>query len=198
MRITFPPLAALVPCAALLACASDPSLEDRSCPCVPGYSCRLADQVCVESPSVQRGDAEPRCTREAPECSQDEATITDSFASADQLEELLVGRWLLCEGAEKANEDPELMGIEFVEGGMFYLLTRNSDGECVRDHGFDREGSWELEDISEQNPPGTYQASMFWAGGGVGAMVPAFSGSPRKMRDGGDPDWWGELIADPQ
>jgi hypothetical protein len=67
-------------------------------------------------------------------------------------------------------------------------------GQCERDVGFDREGTWDVSDISEQNQPGTYQVTLHFAGGSSGGMVPSFSAQPLKLNT----DWWGEMIADPQ
>lgn len=185
----------LVPVLAMFACADPLSVEGLRCPCAPGYGCRVEDETCVESVAEVRRDGPLRCTRSAPECTQREEIITDQFASADEVADRILGRWLVCEGSDGLeDEDADFMGIEFTEGRRFHLLREVAPGQCERDLGFEREGTWDVSDISEQNQPGTYQVSLYFAGGGAGGMVPSFSAQPLKLRT----DWWGEMVADPQ
>jgi hypothetical protein len=185
----------LISALALGACAETLPVEGQSCPCAPGYSCQVDDQICVESVVEERGNRPPRCTRTAPECSQREMFITDQFASAGEVSARILGRWLACEGSEGVDQEPpDFMGIEFSSDGKFYLLREVAPDQCERDYGFDHEGTWKVLDISEQNPPGTYQVDLQWAGGSRGGMVPSFSAEPLKLRT----DYWGEMIGDPQ
>ncbi len=175
------------------ACTSEVPLEDRQCPCAPGNACRVVDNTCVPFEAEAPSNAPFRCARDVAECPIDEQYIVQSFESGADLSSHLVGRWLWC---GEGGHDPTAVGIEFAADGRYYLLHRQGD-TCVRSFGFDRAGSWSTEDISGQNNPGTYQVIMRWDGSGTGGIVPAFSGSPRKLRDRG-PSSLGTLVADPQ
>lgn len=174
-------------CAALFlgACVDSVSEDGLGCPCAAGFACDVDKDECV-APTVQQLEAPTmnRCTRTAPECDVRENFLIDSFDSDRQLASLLEGRWLVCEGTPLADNEPDLIGYEFDGDGRFYRIVKNEADECERDYGFEREGTWYLIDISEQNPPGTYQLVLDWTGGGTGGMVPSFSLEPRKMHDG--------------
>lgn len=176
------------------ACTSVLPVDDRACPCAPGNACQVSDNICVPYQREATGSSAFRCQRDVPECTVPEEFVVDTFKSSEDLSRYLVGRWLWC-GTD--GPEPTAMGIELTDDGRFHLLHRNAQGECERSFGFDRAWSWSIEDISEQNPDGTYQVNMRWDGAGVGSIVPAFSARPHKLRNRG-PAGFGMLVADPQ
>jgi hypothetical protein len=167
--------------AAIQGCADPHEIDDLGCPCAPGYICRLEDQTCVA-----RDDSEPpapvRCTRTLPECSLDEADISDQFGP-EETKAAVIGRWLMCEGSQPTWLHPpdDLIGFEFRADGTWIELRKNSAGECDPHPGFLHEGTWWVEESPVH--PGVYRVVTTEAGswGAASMWEPAFSAVPRRV-----------------
>lgn len=120
------------------------------------------------------------CPVVPPACGVPASGIEDTFANPLALAHDLTGIWLAC--------DAKYAGLELRPGGHVYALVNDHAGHCSRARGFGAEGTWSVEDISEQNPRGTYQVSVRWTGGGTTGLVPSLSRTPRLLRDRGPAD----------
>jgi hypothetical protein len=179
-------------------CAQTHPLEGLNCPCAAGFSCRLDDNTCVATQTITPGNAPPRCTRTAPECTQSEHLITDHFASVDAAKAAATGRWLMCEGqvAPAVVVAPDFMGYEYRSDGRWSQLVKNAAGDCEAATGFNKEGTWSVKEMSGENA-GMYQvtASTVGSGGGGEIFTLVASGQPRKLAN---LQFFFNVVADPQ
>ena len=118
-----------------------------------------------------------RCAS-VPACDPVDATVT-TFASAADLESHFVGGWRFCGTASSLFH----AGIEVASNHKLYVLEAAADGSCRRASGG---GLWSPLDISEQNPPGTYQINIHWFEDTFSYVIPSFNTAGSGMRfDGG-------------
>jgi hypothetical protein len=183
--MTGPRLAGALAAVAAGACASTHSLEGLDCPCAPGYSCRLDDNTCVTTQAITPGNAPPRCTRTAVECTQSEHLITDHFASVDAAKAAATGRWLMCDGqvAPAVVIADNFMGYEYRADGTWSELIKNAAGDCENATGFSKEGTWSVKEMSSDEDAGMYQVTARSTGSGTSGEVFTLtsSGQPRKL-----------------
>lgn len=112
--------------------------------------------------------------------------ITDSrttYSSPFQVEKLVTGVWVSCTPPSPFH--PDWRGLELRDNQGFSILVPDDAGHCVRGVGGEYEGKWWIEDVSEQNPAGTYQISLRWDDGATVGHIPQLSTSPRWMHDTG-------------
>ena len=109
-----------------------------------------------------------------PACVAVDATVT-AFTSAADLESHFVGGWRHCGDASGLFH----AGIEVAPNHKLYVLEAAPDGSCRRASGG---GTWEPLDVSEQNPPGTYQVTIHWFEGTFSFVFPKFNTSGSGLR----------------
>jgi hypothetical protein len=115
-----------------------------------------------------------------PACSQPE-TGPIALRSVDQVQSLIVGRWLLC-GDKTIFGTPNTAGIEFATDGAWYQLYRVG-AALERGAAFDKFGTWEILDHNiPGNGPGAYSVSMVLKTGVSNVPLPIFAETPQKMR----------------
>ncbi len=122
-----------------------------------------------------------RCAMPATGCAPG-PIVVDSFGSQFQVETRLVGAWRFCGGAD--DRGTFAAGVELTPDRHMYLLVEAADGSCRRATEAPS-ADWYTLDISEQNPPGTYQLVFDWRdGSGTTSLVPRFTGSSLGLVDG--------------
>jgi hypothetical protein len=103
-------------------------------------------------------------------------TGTASPATLDEYKDLLVGRWMRCEGSSFFGGD--YPGFEIVGDGNWYKLEESSPGTFERELTLGDHGTWE----ALVNGPGEYQLTLHVPGVGDNFFSVAFSLTPRKMQ----------------
>jgi hypothetical protein len=146
-------------------------------------ACSSNDPIVTVEEDLGKGLGD--CPATPPECAIPASGIHNTFASAAQVERELAGVWLRCPSTEAYPPAPQIHGFELRASHHYSVVLNDGAGHCSRGKGFGMEGTWEVVDISEQNPNGTYQLVLWIAGGGSSSMVPSIAQEPRLMHDGG-------------
>jgi hypothetical protein len=108
------------------------------------------------------GGAEPS----APSCSSPHGPL-HVFDTQAELDQLILGRWRLCEGKSIAYLRGD--GIEFTSDGVWFRLDTDAQGQLVRATADDGRGTWDA-----YGPRG-----IKWGGNGGS---PEFEDNPRRFR----------------
>ena len=116
------------------------------------------------------------CAAAATACGPTSVALA-SFGSTHEVETLLAGAWRFCGDHEVLRAGVELTPIHEV-----FVLEQAADGSCRRATTAPA-GDWYTIDISEQNPPGTYQLVLDWHGATM-SLVPRFSKKAMAFHDG--------------
>jgi hypothetical protein len=106
----------------------------------------------------------------------------DRFGSSQELDTMLAGAWRFCGGGQ----DTDLFGagLELTPDRELYVLEQAADGSCRRATPTPS-ADWYTFDISEQNPPGTYQLVLAWReDNSTTSLVPKFSRKATELADG--------------
>ncbi|MBK7074996.1 MAG: hypothetical protein IPH44_22115 [Myxococcales bacterium] len=113
-----------------------------------------------------------------PACAATDAATVDSYPSASDLEARLVGAWWSCAA-------PTLFGrgIELTPDRQVFELAAATDGSGACARTGPAIAAWSVLDISEQNPPGTYQLEFHWADGRWSVIIPTFTTDVRRLDD---------------
>ncbi len=120
--------------------------------------------------------------RRAPSaCTEPAGPVT--LSSVAQVEGLLVGVWIRCEGPSVFGQvaDGEV-GMAVEANGSYYRLYQAADGSLLRADGLDQEGAWSVLDTTNVNGPGGYQVNWTPVGRGTFNTIPAFFESPPSFR----------------
>jgi hypothetical protein len=120
--------------------------------------CQLQEDPPVEP---EAGHLEPllvECQDLPVECAEPGVGLRSTFDSADEFAGLLVGAWLHCEASPEPYQ--AIRGYEIRSDHALYALVEDSTGLCVRGFDTDLRGHWSVFDISEENPPGTYELAL--------------------------------------
>jgi hypothetical protein len=111
-----------------------------------------------------------------------------SLTSAAQVEALLAGSWIRCDGVSAFGSAEGEVGFE-VAGGRLYRLYQGSGGELIRGEGADQEGAVSVIDLTSMNGPGSYQVNVDLLGGGTAMNQPVFFSEPDAVRLRGTGDY---------
>lgn len=106
------------------------------------------------------------------------AGVDDPYATSQEAQSMIVGRWGYCSGAKLAVGDAvdTVKGIEILADGRYFMLV-TSTGGLVRGQGFDYEGTW--------GPPHGgpyYQIDFTFPAGNQLITSVAFRKQPRRVR----------------
>ncbi len=106
-----------------------------------------------------------------------------TLSSVAQVELLVVGTWIRCDGPSQFGEvaDGEV-GVVVGADGRFYRVFEATDGTLVRAEGVDQEGAWTVLDLTNMNGPGHYQLNWTVLGRGTFITAPTFFESPPSLR----------------
>ncbi|MDY7106261.1 MAG: lipocalin family protein [Actinomycetota bacterium] len=98
-------------------------------------------------------------------------------ATVAEVEDLLVGTWVLCgEGSVFGPVAEGEVGVQFLADGRFHRVYEGDDGGLVSAGGLDQEGTWSVADVSLGEVPPRFQVSLLRAGGGNGGPVTFYDG----------------------
>ncbi len=105
------------------------------------------------------------------------------LTSVGQVEQLLVGTWLRCDGSTPFGP-PAFgeVGVVFDPDGRFARVYEGADGSLIRASGLREEGTWTVVDTTEMNGPGAYQLDLTLSGAGTLPGFPAFLQDPPFFR----------------
>jgi hypothetical protein len=113
-------------------------------------------------------------------------------ASRDDLVTAMVGRWLLCGHESAFAVDGGDVGIEITADGHWYKLFTAQGGTTIRGAGFDEEGTWTEEDLTDH-----FQVNFDIFGSGTVITAPVFASTPRAMRLDNNGVYVGNYVIDP-
>lgn len=104
------------------------------------------------------------------------------LTSLEQVESLLVGTWIRCDGRLLPITEPATaVGVEFAADGRFFRVYEE-DGALIRVEGLEQEGTWELLDTSFGDPPQfSSQLNLATLGSGWNFAHPKFFGTPTSL-----------------
>ena len=142
-------------------------------------ACATSDDVEVEE---ERPQLVIDCSQPPAACTQHVDGVRTTFDSVTEVRQLVTGVWLSCDPPPARYRG---VGIELRKSKQFSILVPDGAGHCVRGTGPTYEGTWWVEDISEQNPKGTYQISLVWNDGASAGHVVTLAASPKWMHDTG-------------
>ncbi|HEX2881214.1 MAG TPA: hypothetical protein VHO25_16915 [Polyangiaceae bacterium] len=153
--------------------------------CVPGadFAMGNAGQGAMPEPSGSVLETpEERAAFARASCSVGEEQIVWPQSIAE-VEGLVAKEWLRCEGdVVGLNETEEAAGVVFDTGGNFQYLIADGSGGLVRTTGFQQEGSWSVNDISNPDwPTKTFEIHLALVSRGVAGLDLTFSNEPEKM-----------------
>jgi hypothetical protein len=145
----------------------------------------LAAVGCTEMSSTEPGPVPVpavdvttlRCAA-PPACDDTDPATVVRYPSGSDLEARLVGAWWSC--AAPAVFD---RGLELTPDREVFVLTDAADGSGACARAGAAIATWSVLDISEQNPPGTYQLNINWNDGAWTGIVPNFSADVRRLDD---------------
>ncbi len=103
--------------------------------------------------------------------------------SAAQVEQLLFGTWLICDGVLPFGP-PAFgeVGLFFDPDGRFARVYDDGAGGLIRGEGASQEGTWNVLDHDPGNPLGSYQLNLVGLDGASPSFFPTFLNQPPHVR----------------
>jgi hypothetical protein len=134
--------------ASLAACVSTRPLEHQPCPCAPGWSCDIAQNICVADDSGSDGGAGIPTAFSADVVQAALANCTlphgppATVITPNDAKTALVGGWALCPSSTTLPQTIFTPGIRLEANGNFEILTADGDGGLVAGVGLLSQGTW--------------------------------------------------------
>ena len=134
--------------ASLAACVSPRPLDHQPCPCAPGFSCDIAQNICVADDSG--GDGGPRVpttfSADAVQAALANCALPHgppvALSTPNNEKAALIGAWALCPPSTTLPQTIFTPGIRLEANGNFEILTPDSDGALVAGVGLLSQGTW--------------------------------------------------------
>ena len=130
----------------------------------------------TEGSAPQTDDGAP-----TPEACQKQPQGTRAVATEAEFQQLLVGRWLLCDSISVFGTADEV-GLVIHADFSWQKLVRADDGALVASSAWEQSGSWETLDTSDMNGPGVFQLNVHIDGSGTIYTHPVIAVEPDVMR----------------
>jgi hypothetical protein len=147
-----------------------------------GHSVDAVDDANADPPK-RDSSAPPRVTGT---CDETEQGLLNQFSSVQEVNDMIIGRWLHCSGGFLSLTSDEV-GIEFDGDGSWYALVQAVSGPPVRGGGsLSHQGTWLVSNEgATASGAVAVQFNIYYAQGGNGCQ-PAFSLRPTEFTCGLD------------
>jgi hypothetical protein len=135
--------------AALAACVPTRTLDHQPCPCAPGFSCDVSQNVCVANdngsdggPSVPSTFSADAIQAALANCSLPHGPPVATVITPNDAKATLIGAWVLCPPSTALPQTIFTPGIRLEANGNFEILTPDGNGGLVAGVGLLSQGTW--------------------------------------------------------
>jgi hypothetical protein len=142
-------LVAAMMAASLAACVSTRPLEHQPCPCAPGFSCDVSQNICVADENGSDGGASIPAMFSADaiqaalsNCTLPHGPPATTVITPNDAKAALTGAWVPCPSETTLPQTIFTPGIRLEANGNFEILTPDGSGGLVTGVGLLSQGTW--------------------------------------------------------